>query len=207
MTEKKKDAGRTVLIVIVVLLSGMSGFFILGSAAMALTDLPRDPYLIVEQVYFESREVGNDIYDLEVKAYVTNDGDTSCDVRVSVFAKEMDSNLVYDSDSKDLGKLDGRSTVKSDMIVSIDSMRRYLIEVLVYKDGKVVVRGSGTVNLREAGTAAEDYRTDLKDVEPPEEGLFSGAGDAAERALPFPAVGLLIAVAAIGAILYRRCKR
>jgi hypothetical protein len=207
MDEKKQNTGRTVLIVIIVLMSGLTGFFVLGSAVIAISNIDRGAYLIVEQVYFESKEVGNDLYDLEVKAYVTNDGDRSCDVRVSVFAKEMESNLVYDSDSKDLGSLKGRSTVKTGMIVSIDSMRRYLIEVLVYKDGKVVVRGSGTVNLREAGTGARDYKTDERDIPPPSGSIFNDAGGAATRALPFPALGLTLVAIAICVFFFRRWRR
>jgi hypothetical protein len=206
MGENENHAGRIVLIAVIVILASLSGFFLIGSAATAVSDRDRDAYLIVEQVYFESKEIEKDTYDIEVKAYVTNDGDDPCDVRVSVFAKEMDSNLVFDSDTMFLGILEGRTTVKANMIVSIDSMRRYIIEVLVYKDGKVVVKGSGTVNLKEAGTGAKDFETDERDSAPPEANMFSGAKDVADD-LPFPALGLLSVVFAAVAYFHRRWKK
>jgi len=206
MRDEENNLGRIVLVLAVIVMACLSGIFLIGSAATALSDRDREAYLLVEQVYFKSKETGKQIYDIDVKAYITNDGDEPCDVRVSVFAKEMDSNLVYDSDTKFLGTLDGRTTVNTDMVVTIDAMRRYFIEVLVYKNGKVVVRGSGTVNLREAGTGAKDFEADERDTPPSEGTVFGDAKEVADD-VPFPALGLIITGIAVASMIHRRWKR
>jgi len=207
MVEEKVEPGRIALWVSIVALSSISFLLILGSASIAVDDRDREAYLIVEQVYFESEEVGDDTYDLIVKAYVTNDGDKGADVRVSAFAIDIRTNIVFDSSSDDLGRMEGRTTKRADMSVQIDSQRKYMVEVIVYKDGKVVVRGSGTVDLALAGVGGEDYRTTETDV--PRgggESLFNAPAEAA-KGVPFPALAALLPALLAFAILMRRWKR
>ncbi len=203
MDEEKVEPGRIALWVSVVALSSISFMLILGSVVKAVDSRPHDAYLIVEQVYFESAELGDETYDLIVKAYVTNDGDRAADVRVSAFVKEVNTNIVFDSNTDDLGKMKGKTTKRADMNVEIDSKRKYIVEIIAYKDGKVTVRGSGTINLAMAGAGGEDYRTDLVD-EPPED---SRGMDGAVSGLPFPALAVLLPTILIAALVIRRWKR
>jgi hypothetical protein len=205
MVDKATDVGRAALWVGIVVLSSISLMLVVGSVAKAVDSRARNAYLIVEQVYFESSVLGDDTYDLTVKAYVTNDGDEPAEVRVSAFVKDPNSQIVFDSSSFDLGPMKGKTTGRADMKVSVDSERKYVVEVIAYKDGKVAVRGSATVDLAKAGAGGEDYKTVIVDDEEDGGGVLAVPEDAAES-LPFPALAVLLPAILAMAILIRRRK-
>ena len=94
-------------------------------------------------------------------------GEKDCEVTLRAFAVDVNTNLAMDEDSTTVGTIEGQKTEEASLIVEVPKDGKYRVELLVFKDGKVTVKGSGVVNLQLAGTGGQDYRTSDSE-EPPE---------------------------------------
>lgn len=123
---------------------------VLGYIALTIEPVDRD--LKVDEVFFKSVEYGEDETDLNIIVFLTNDGDSEIsEVRVRAFAIEIDSNLARSEDTVVIGKIDGQTTEEGELSISVPNRDSYRIELLVFEDSKMTIKGSGTINLKQVG--------------------------------------------------------
>jgi hypothetical protein len=157
------------LVIIVAMLIVISGL-----AFLVILPKPERPIaaeLEIDEVYFVATDLGEGEYELEVFAFVSNEGEKKADVSIRAFAIDVSSNLALDQDSVVIGKVKGESTSEASLTMVLSADRRYRIELLLFKDGKVTIKGEGIVNLAPDGSGGSDYETKQgdSDAERPDE--------------------------------------
>ncbi|MCK5772343.1 MAG: hypothetical protein KAH57_01010 [Thermoplasmata archaeon] len=166
-----------------------------------LSDEPVGSILVVEEVYFVSEETTSGSMDLYIHVFVTNDGDEHCQSEIRAFAVDVETNLAMDETGHTVGTIDEQTTSESMLLMTLPSDGRYRVELLIFKDGKITVKGTGTVNLYLAGSGGKDYRTDQEDP-------AAGASKESAADVPFPHIGAVaIAVIAVALVVKRRWRR
>lgn len=186
------------IMAIALLLSAVLGLVIVIDM---MNDEPVGSILVVEEVYFVSEETSSGSMDLYVHVFVTNDGDEPCKSEIRAFAVDVETNLAMDETGHTVGTIDDQATSESMLLLTLPSDGRYRVELLIFKDGKITVKGTGTVNLYQAGSGGKDYRTDLEDpaASAPKENVAD---------MPFPQIGAMaIVVLAVALIARRRWRR
>jgi hypothetical protein len=140
--------------------------FVLMMAAIGwilVRDEEEADHIEVEDVFFIMNSQNNTTTSMDIDVFITNHGDDRLsDITVRAFAVETDSNLARDEAMVKLGSLDGGSTVEGNLTIELPNDDAYRVELLVFKDGKLAIRGSGTVNLKGSGSATE-YKTTSPD--------------------------------------------
>ncbi len=127
--------------------------------------------LKVEEVYFVMTDQDQENTDMDILVFITNDGKTSLSgVTARAFAVETDSNLARDEAIKEMGTVKSQTTVEGTLKIELPNNETYRVELLIFKEGKLAIRGSGTVNLKGVGKA-NDYKTTEGDT------ARSGDGD------------------------------
>lgn len=120
--------------------------------------------LSVDEVFFNSIEMDGPDSDLKITVFLTNEGEDEIDdVMVRAFVIERDSNLARDEDRVDMGTISGKSTKEGDLFISIPNNDTYRIEILVFEDSKLTLRGSGTIDLVGVGVASDYTGSDDDD--------------------------------------------
>jgi hypothetical protein len=158
---KMNKTREILLVIIVAMLIVTSGLAFL--VVLPRPDRPIAAELEIDEVYFVARDLGAGDYELEVFAFVSNEGEKDADVSIRAFAIDVNSNLALDQDSVDIGKVKGESTSEASLTMVLSADRTYRIELLLFKDGKVTIKGEGAVNLASAGSGGSDYKTKQKD--------------------------------------------
>ena len=116
--------------------------------------------LEVDEVYFSTKELGGTDTDLEILVFITNEGDDDVSrVEIRAFAVETDSNIARDEARVELSGLKAETSLEGKLYITIPNNDTYRIELLIFEEGKLSIRGSGTVDLTGVGSAS-DYRTD-----------------------------------------------
>jgi len=153
-------------------------------------------YIEVEEVFFLMTDQDNDTTTMDIDVFITNHWEEDLsDVTVRAFAVEEDSNLARDEASVELGALGGQKTIEGNLTITLPNDESYRVELLVFKEGKLAIRGSGDVNLRtsvEYITAAGDidyyydawttnYTTNKFDVPPAEKDADDSAMGASDE--------------------------
>jgi len=106
-------------------------------------------YIEVEDVFFIMTEQDNETTTMDIDVFITNHGEEDLsDVTVRAFAVEEDSNLARDEAVVRLGALGGQKTIEGNLTITIPNGESYRVELLVFKEGKLSIRGAGEVNLR-----------------------------------------------------------
>ena len=180
MDDNGPDVLRRVLVVWAVTMIVLMGYLLLGLGLSLLPERESNARIIVDQVFFHSKDVDQSTLDLEVYIYITNNGDKGCSVTISAYALDVRTNLVKDTASLNLGEVSGQSTLRGSLRVQLDRSKQYRVELVVQKEQMIAVKGSGTVNLKEAGAGGVDYKTDYEADDDDEEIDTWGSG--------FPAV-------------------
>ena len=169
-------------------------------------------YIEVEEVFFLMTGQDNDTTTMDIDVFITNNGEEDLsDVTVRAFAVEEDSNLARDEASVELGALGGHMTIEGNLTITLPNDESYRVELLVFKEGKLAIRGSGDVNLRtsveyinEAGEVnyhcdarATNYTTTKSD-EPPSGG---SGDDSAEMSVADEDVSSYLCIVGGGSVL------
>jgi hypothetical protein len=158
-----------------------------------------DAILEVEEVYFVLIDSSPNEYRISVKMFVTNVGETDCKAKVRAFIIDRESNIAMDDSESDVGTIPAGRTIETSLEMDVLYNGSFRVELLVFKDGLITVKGSGVVNLAYKGTGGSDYQnTDTDDTERAEE---KGG------AIPFIGVPTIILSAFLIAILMVAIKR
>jgi len=156
-------------VITILLLIGtiVAGYYLFSDEESALPSK-----LKVEEVYFVMTDQDQQYTDMDILVFITNDGKTSLsEVTVRAFAVETDSNLARDEAIKEMGTVKSQTTVEGTLKIELPNNETYRVELLIFKEGKLAIRGSGTVNLKGVGQAS-DYKSTEGDVAP-----SGGGGD------------------------------
>ncbi len=156
-----------------------------------------DTDLSVEEVYFASEELGGVDTDLKIIVFLTNNGKTDItNVKVRAFIIESDSNLARDEDSVLLGRIRGKTTLEGELHISVPNNDSYRIELLVFEDSKLSIRGSGSIDLKGVGVV-----TDYMNLDTTNDESGWGAPDSAEDASSLLFTSLCVLIIPIGIII------
>jgi len=121
--------------------------------------------LKVEEVYFVMTDQDEYVTNMDIIVFITNEGEkTLSEVKVRAFAIETDSNLARDENEKTLSTVEGKTTIEGTLNIELPNNDTYRVELLVFKEGKLSIRGSGTVNLIGVGQASA-YQTNEADID------------------------------------------
>jgi len=157
--EKKRMTSTKVIllgfILIMLILTTTFGYFLLFPEEEETVGA----VLKVDEVYFVTKELQGEKYTLETFVFITNNGDADCRVNIRAFAINVDTNLAMDEASEDVGSVEAQKTKETSFTVDVPKDGKYRVELLIFKNDKVTVKGSGTVNLNQAGSGGEDYET------------------------------------------------
>ncbi len=119
-----------------------------------------DKDLLVDEVIIGSIEMEGLESDLKISVHMTNKGKSEVDdVKIRAFVIERDSNLARDEASLDMNSIPGKTTKEGELFISVPNNDSYRIELLVFEDSKLTLRGSGTIDLTGVGVASE-YRSE-----------------------------------------------
>lgn len=162
-----------------------------------------DAILVVEEVYFVLADSDPEIYRISVKVFISNDGETDCDAKVRGFIIDRDSNLAMDDAEKVIGRIPAGKTVESSLDMEVLYNGSFRVELLVFKDGLITVKGFGNINLATYGTGGKDY--DNTETDPT-------IAEDKESVMPFPGTGVIVLAATVTALALgylnrrRRCS-
>lgn len=196
-----KEGGHRALkgVVIVVIVFFLMVNIIFGSLLAYDNFIHEEPKrkaaLEVEDVYFVFRESTDGLFHVEVGAFITNTGDEECGMRIRAFAIDADSNIANDDSETVEVKVSARTTIEADLEFELEYNGTFRVELMIFKDGMITAKGTGTINLADRGSGGRDYRTTMGDEETEKE-------DAS--ALPFPALALLVPAVVLFAFMIRR---
>ncbi|MGA1821549.1 MAG: hypothetical protein ACMUIG_03375 [Thermoplasmatota archaeon] len=197
MTEE--EGGSLVKKILIIAVTTLVLINIIFAGILTLDALTRDrgkkeAVLSVDEVYFVQDDIQGNEITLTVNTFITNDGEKSCQGRIRAFAIDVDTNLAIDETEKNIGEIPPEKTVEVSISISLETDGKYRVELMIFKDDMISVKGRGTVNVEDKGTGGQDYRTTTYDDVDEDE----------EKSVPYPAFGLVAAAIAVVVIIYRR---
>lgn len=180
---------------------GIVGLFSLIMVGVLLDEYlfitEKEAELVVEETYFEKEEEVQDQTLLNVFVMVTNDGDEDCESHIRAFIIDRDTNIAMDDTSTVDERIDGQTTFESGFQLSVPSDARYRVEILVFKDGMITVKGVGHIDLSAGGSSGQDYRTTMEDQ----------ADERSKMNTPFLGPAALVAAICVTALIFRRWRK
>ena len=192
----KMNPTRGVLLVVIII----ALFFVIPFAYVLIDEyiIPekkKEARLEVEEVYFVDKGQVGDKTNLHVFVIVTNQGDEDCRSHIRSYAVDKETNIALDDTSTSEINIDGQVSKESELLFRIPTDGSYRVEILVFENDKITVKGQGYVDLKLGGVEGSDYRT------------LVSTDDDKEESVPFLGPAALIAVVAVTTILYRRWRR
>jgi len=122
--------------------------------------------LMVDEVYFKTKasELGGSTTDIDIVVFVTNQKENDVEkVVLRAFAVDTSSNLARDEARTVIGRLPGDKTEEGLLSIKVPNSDTYRIEIIVFANDKIAIRGSGTVDLTGIGTASDYHNLDDDD--------------------------------------------
>jgi len=172
--------------------------------------------LVIGDIDFIVLGVRGDFVDIQTDLYFGNDDPgPSGPFDVEVKAKEMDAHLVADKQTVHVENVDPEKIVVTSVRLAVPDQYNYIVEVLVWKNGTIIRRGEGTVQLRPGAALPGGEQFVVKKIETSK--FVAKEGTPLSYAAPYPPEGIrtpgfsaLLAVAALaggGAVAFsrRRC--
>jgi hypothetical protein len=175
---------------------------IVGIVAIALSiptgEAQEGPHLIVEDIFFvagsQTGQTSGSIT-ITVSAFITNKGDKDAQgVEIVAFVVEKNSNLAMDKAESTLGAIGRDQTGTSEFQVQIPIDESYVVRLIIFEGGKIVVRGSGTLtSLDSPERSGTRYETEYD--------KYDEAGMEAMEADSFSLLGLLFVLGFVMVII------
>jgi hypothetical protein len=179
-------------------------FLIIGMAiTTALTSAPanepkNEAYLQIDEVFFLLEGTGSDKVTIGVTAFITNIGSEDAEnVEIVAFVIEKHSNLALDKNTFSAGSIPKEKTKMAEFSLTMPDGDSYTIKLILMENGKISIRGSGTINLDyHSGGTGTRFATDSKTRgEEDENGLAEiGFGEGASSFPVWFLLGGLLAV-------------
>jgi len=162
----------------------------------------KDTHIEVEEVYFVVEAQSGARTRIKIILFVSNTGeDDISSLSVRAFPVETDSNLAQGDASVEVRDVKGKTTAEGNLTIEVPNRDYYRVEILVFRDGKLDLRGSGTIDLTDVGIAT-DYRTYPDDAGGAEYAPLTSAKDAS--GLSILCMMAFIAAGIVGLIIFIR---
>ncbi len=194
------------ILLVVVAVALLVGTIVLGYFVFKTED-KKESDLRVDDVFFLMESSNTERSRIEIIVFISNIGDKDVGkLEIRAFTVETASNLAMDDSSATINDVIQQTTVEGNLIVDVPNNDTYRMELLIFKDEKLEIRGSGTIDLTGVG-ASYDYR-DYPDYADDDDDNSYGAGVDDEAASLFGGVCILLIIVGVvvGVILYIALK-
>jgi hypothetical protein len=105
--------------------------------------------LIIEDMDFIVKKVTGSSAVIQTDIYVANGGKgSSGPIRIEVKAKEMDAHLTADKQQTEIPAIDPEKIGVGSVSLTVPDQYYYVVEALIWRNGSIVKRGEGVVQLR-----------------------------------------------------------
>lgn len=121
-----------------------------------------DAHLVVEDVFFmkSSTRAEEERLDISTTIYITNDGLGDADnVKVIAYALDEKKNLAADEQEENVGRIFSEKTEAAKFLINVPAGMKYYIELLIFENGRLILRGDSSVVIQGEGTATNTYQT------------------------------------------------
>lgn len=143
-------------------------FLVVGMAlSTALTSVPADEsnkgaYLRIDEVFFLLEGKGTEKVSIGVTAFISNVGTEKAEnVEIVAFVIEKNSNLALDQSLLTVGTIEKDKTKIAEFSLAMPNDDSYTIKLILMENGKISIRGSGSVNLNyHSGGSGTRFSTD-----------------------------------------------
>jgi hypothetical protein len=141
--------------------------------------------LMIEDIDFIAKKVSGNSAVIQTDIYLAN-GDRlpSGPFEVEVKAKETDAHLVADKQRTTIANVDPEKIVVATVLLTVPDQYNYIVEVLIWKNGTIIKRGEGSVQLRPGVQVSAGSQFVTKKIETSK--FVSGDGPVAASPYPTP---------------------
>jgi len=171
--------------------------------------------LAITDIDFLVKKVSGDRAAIQTDVYLTNNNRApSGAFDIEVKAKEEDAGLLADKQRAAVESIQPDATKVSGVTLSVPDQYNYIVEVLVWKNETIILRGEGNVRLRPGMQVSNGSQFVTKQIETSKftQGSEESSGYATAYPVPIPTmkspgfgvVPALAALGALGVLVYRR---
>ena len=122
--------------------------------------------LAITDIDFLVKKVAGDRATIQTDIYFTNNNRAPSEVfDIEVKAKEEDAKLLADKQRAPVESIQPDATRVSSVTLSVPDQYNYVVEVLVWKNETIIMRGEGNVRLRPGVQVAKDTEFVTKQIE------------------------------------------
>ena len=163
--KQRKKMPYTLAIIVFSLLVCIVVMSALFSSVLA-DEAPKQAYLQVDDVFFVLTDSENglrtDMVNIDVTAFITNKGKLDAkDVEIIAFTVDKNTNLALDKTTFDVGSIPKDKTSSSEFSLSMPNNDSYVIELIIFENGKIALKGSGTLDLKwNSGNQGNGFRSE-----------------------------------------------
>lgn len=174
-SKKLKKSKSRILYIIAGLLAAIF-IFTAGTMAIMVKDeienkkppeSDKEPHLYVEDVFFmkaDSRSNGDDEeeekIDIITTVYITNDGMAKAkDVKIIARPIDENKNLAQYKTDKLVGTIPVEKTSEIEFTIKVPSGAKHNVDLMIFEDGKLILRGSGSVVIEGSNSNTPKYKT------------------------------------------------
>ena len=132
-------------------------------------EMIKEPHLNIENVFFQKEDERTrqtstgqeeEIVVIKVYSYITNDGTGNADnVKITAFPMDESKNLALDKADKIVGEIKVNKTSESDFLIEVPKGARHSVLLLIWENGKIILKGSGSVLIEGQTGNCEEFRT------------------------------------------------
>lgn len=159
MKPRSRDIALCVILVVSLVCTIFLGYLVMKE------EEEQESNLQVDEVYFVMIGANSVRSQVEIVVFVSNVGEKDVSkLEIRAFIIDKGSNLAMDESSATINDVIHETTVEGNLIVEVPNDDQYRVELLFFMDEKLEVRGSGSIDLSDIGSA-DDYRNyyDLAD--------------------------------------------
>ncbi len=169
-SRKVKKSRNKILYLIVGLVSAIF-IFTAGIMAMMVSEeleegpppkRVEEPHLLVEDVFFMKSDTRADDerIDLTTTVYITNDGLANAHkVKIIAYPLDENKNLASDRCEKEIGIIPMEKTSEADFNINVPAGTKHKVELLIFEDGRLILRGDSSVVIQGTHSSTEKYQT------------------------------------------------
>ena len=141
-----KKAGVLVAILSIVLLGTLGiSLLDLSEPVSAKPELPED-HLFIDATFLLKTDETNESVFINVDLYLTNIWDiASGEIKATAYVIETDNNFAVNKSTVEIGKIKAKSTSEIGIPVKL-SNNSYKVEILLFEDGLLVLKGELTIS-------------------------------------------------------------
>jgi len=146
INKKTKKAGMLVAGLSIIIIVAAVGVFANGmlKSSVAQPDFPND-HLFVDATYLLKTDETNDTVNVTCTLYLSNIWEKeSGEIKAIAYVIETSNNFAVYKNTVEIGRIEANSTAEIEIPVVL-SNNSYKVEILLFEDGKLVIKGELTI--------------------------------------------------------------